>query len=350
MSMEKRVGFCCKWIDHEGQINGIPEGAPARALNTRSTTLTWMNANKAKHQADIKLKSIVQHNLKSVELLVERVGQREPIYRMVRIGSDVLPFYTEPYWRTFYRQPGIVRILEDGFERIGKLARHYGVRLSFHPGEFTVLASHRPDVVERSIDEMEYHGDMIHMMGYGKDFQDIKMNVHIAGQLGAQGIIDIIPRLTPIVQNTMTIENSETNWGIEESLKLVDHCALVLDIHHHWVKTGEFIQPDDPRVSRIVDSWRGVRPVIHFSSPREDVLVDHDPDVLPDHAALIAMDGMNRMKLRSHSDYFWNNRLNEWAWSFSDQFDIQLECKAKNLAQVKFVENLLIPNSSQTIM
>jgi len=347
MSMEKRVGFCCKWIDHDGQINGIPEGAAARALSTRGTTLTWMNANKAKHQADIKLKSIVEHNLKSVELLVERVGQREPIYRMVRIGSDVLPFYTVPEWRSFYHKPGIVRILEDGFERIGKLARQYGVRLSFHPGEFTVLASHRPDVVRRSIDEMEYHGDMIHMMGYGRDFQDIKMNVHIAGQLGAQGIIDVIPHLTPIVQNTMTIENSETNWGIEESLKLVDHCALVLDIHHHWVKTGEFIQPDDTRVSRVIDSWRGARrPVIHFSSPREDVLVDHDPNVLPDHATLLAMDGINRTKLRAHSDYYWNNALNEWAWSFSDQFDIQCESKAKNLSQTKFVESLLIPTGA----
>ena len=31
-------------------------------------------------------------------------------------------------------------------------------------------------------------------------------------------------------------------WGLESSLELEKHCALVLDIHHHWVRTGEYIQ------------------------------------------------------------------------------------------------------------
>lgn len=337
-----RVGFCCKWIDHEGQINGIGPKDDAKLINTRTVTKTWLDNNNKRSKADLRLWEVVQHNLRSVELLVERVSQRDPIYRMVRIGSDVLPLYTEPYWRSFYRRPGVRRLLEDSFERIGNLARANGVRLSFHPGEFTVLASHRPDVAERSIDEMEYHADMIYMMGYGNTFQDFKCNVHISGQLGAQGIIDILPRLSDVVRNSMTIENSEMNWGIDESLKLVDHCALVLDIHHHWVKTGEYIDPDDSRVRRIVESWRGVRPVIHFSSPREDVLVGHDPTIRPQHSDLLAR-GFSRTKLRAHSDFYWNSALNEWAWTFADEFDIQLESKAKNLAQVRFVESLLIP-------
>ena len=43
---------------------------------------------------------------------------------------------------------------------------------------------------------------------YGKTFQDFKINVHISGRRGPQGIIDILPRLTPEARNTLTIEPS----------------------------------------------------------------------------------------------------------------------------------------------
>jgi len=337
--VKKRVGFCCKWIDHDGQINGIGPKDDARALSTRSLTLTWMNNNLG-HTADMKLIEVLEHNLRSVELLLERVAARDDIYHMVRLGSDLLPLYSLPYWREVYRRPGILPKIEDGFGRIGDFAREHDIRLSFHPGEFTVLASHRPDVVQRSIDEMEYHADMVYWMGY-TDPLDVKINVHIAGQMGARGIIEALPYLSRTARENITIENSEMNWGIEESLKLEHHVPLVLDIHHHWVKTGEYIEPDDPRVLRIVDSWKGKRPVIHYSLPREDVLIGHDPYVAPDFVELIKQ-GFNKPKLRAHSDYYWNQASNQWAWRFHDDFDIQLESKAKNLSQERFVKERLL--------
>jgi UV DNA damage endonuclease len=111
----------------------------------------------------------------------------------------------------------------------------------------------------------------------------------------------------------------------------MNDCALVLDIHHHWIRTGEYIQPNDDRVKRIIDSWRGVRPTMHYSVSREDVLVGHDPNVLPDHAALLAA-GYKKQKMRAHSDFYWNKPCNEWALSFWDQFDIMCESKGKNIS------------------
>ena len=66
-------------------------------------------------------------------------------------------------------------------------------------------------------------------------------------------------------RNSITIENDEFSWGIEASLELEKHLALVLDIHHHWIKNEEYIQINDDRISRIINSWRGVRPTIHYS-------------------------------------------------------------------------------------
>jgi UV DNA damage repair endonuclease len=121
-------------------------------------------------------------------------------------------------------------------------------------------------------------------------------------------------------------------------LELQKHLALVLDIHHHWVKTGEYIQPTDDRFLRIIDSWRGVRPVIHYSVSREDILVDHDINTLPNMEKLLEQ-GYKKQKLRAHSDYMWNNAVNDWALSFRDYADIMVESKAKNLASIKLFES-----------
>jgi hypothetical protein len=70
---------------------------------------------------------------------------------------------------------------------------------------------------------------------------------------------------------------------------------------------------------------------MHFSTSREDILVDHDPRVRPDLAELLAR-GYKKQKLRAHSDFCWNSAVNDWALGFRDQFDIQVEAKGKNLA------------------
>jgi UV DNA damage repair endonuclease len=146
-------------------------------------------------------------------------------------------------------------------------------------------------------------------------------------------------RLSPEARNCLTIENAEFTWGLDASLELVDTCALVLDIHHHWINSGEYIEPTDDRFKRVCDSWRGVRPVIHLSTSREDVIVDHDASVRPDLKQLKAM-GFTSAKLRAHSDYCWNQSVNTWALTFSPHADIMVEAKQKNLASTQLVQQL----------
>jgi UV DNA damage repair endonuclease len=270
-------------------------------------------------------------NIESVRKLVEKVGTLDENLRMVRLGSDILPVYTQSDWSWFWRLPDIRAYCERAFGAVGTLARKRGVRLSFHPGQFTVLASESDDIVNRSIEEFEYHADMARWMGYGRTFQDFKINVHISGRRGPQGIKAVIPRLSPEARNCITIENDEISWGIDSSLELVDDLALVLDIHHHWIHTGEYINENDDRVKRIIDSWRGVRPVIHYSVSREDLLTGHSGSQRPALFPLMET-GYKKGKLRAHSDFYWNTAVNEWALSFLDQFDIMAESKAKNLA------------------
>lgn len=336
--MIKKIGFACKWIDHPHQVDGIKPKDDCKQYNTGTTTITWLK-RQTLEVAEQKLWDLMVQNLEATRKLVERVGQLEESLRMVRISSDLLPAYTEPSWSYFWQRPDVKEYCHRIFSSIGDHARSRGVRLSFHPGQFCVLASETPDIVDRSIEEFEYHVDMARYMGYGQTFQDFKINVHIAGRRGPQGIKDVMKRLSPEARNMLTIENDEISWGIEHSLELVDTCALVLDIHHHWIKTGEYIENTDDRIKKICDSWRGVRPVIHYSVSREDVLVGHSGHERPALGPLMES-GHKKGKLRAHSDFYWNNAVNSWAVTHSTWADIMCESKGKNLASFKLRELL----------
>ena len=326
----KKIGFACKWIDHAGQVDGIKPKDDAKKYNTGSTTVAWLN-RQSKEVAEQKLYDLMVGNIESARKLVEKVGTLDENLRMVRLGSDILPVYTQRDWSWFWRTSDIRAYLAREFRTVGDAARKNGVRLSFHPGQFTVLASDNPDIVDRSIEEFEYHADMARWMGYGRTFQDFKINVHISGRAGPAGIKAAIPRLSPEARNCLTIENDEISWGIDSSLELANDCALVLDIHHHYIHTGEYIENNDDRIKRIIDSWRGVRPACHYSVSREDLLTGHSPTQLPNLQTLLES-GYKKGKLRAHSDFYWNTAVNEWALSFLDQFDIMAESKGKNLA------------------
>jgi len=256
---------------------------------------------------------------------------------MVRLSSDILPVYTQSDWSYFWRQPDVINYCETAFAKIGAMAKSRSVRLSFHPGQFTVLASDNPNIVNRSIEEFEYHTNMIRWMGYGRKFQDMKCNVHISGKQGPEGIKRVIPRLSQEARNCLTIENDEISWGLDASLELVDTCALVLDIHHHFIKTGEHIEPTDERFKRVQDSWRGVRPVIHYSVSREELLGDHNANTKP-NLDLLLESGHKKAKLRAHSDFYWNSAVTDWALTFLESADIMCESKAKNLASFQVAD------------
>lgn len=325
-----RVGFACK-IQSAADV-GIPE------LAIKATTITWLN-NQTRDKAVEKLWTLLKANCQALYKQVEWVSRQPHNLRMFRISSDVLTAYTHDDWMWWYFEPDVVAYLETHLAKVGALARQHDVRLSFHPGQFCVLASENPDVVERSILEFEYHADLVRYMGFGLEFQDFKCNVHVGGKLGPNGIKAAMRRLSPVARNILTIENAEFTWGIEASLELVDTCALVLDIHHHWIASGEYIMPEDSRVQQLWESWRGVRPVVHYSVSREDVLPDHDSCMLPS-AVVLKLQGHTKAKLRAHSDYYWNHMCNDWAADFLPYADIMCESKQKNISAHQFAKGI----------
>ena len=310
----------------------------------KATTVAWLN-RQTQNVAEDRLWEILHHNLSATKNMLTHVSTWDVALRQVRLGSDLLPMYTESNWRYFWQKLDVKQICETGFKQIGDFAKQHNIRLSFHPGQFCALASGDPGVVSRSIDDIEYHADMARWMGFGNHWHDhgFKINVHISGIAGPAGIIKALQVVSPEARNLITIENSEFSWGLDSSLELEKHVALVLDIHHHLLySNGEYILPTDTRWTRIIESWKGVRPVIHYSLSREDLMPTQDPDVLPDINRILDSKILNKAQLRAHSDSAWNRAQNNWALGFWSDADIMVEAKNKNLAAYELFQSTKI--------
>jgi UV DNA damage endonuclease len=335
--MQKRIGFACKYLHPDQTQHKKVLEELQRPLTERSTTVAWLN-RQTRDVAEQRLWDIMVHNAAAAKRLVEYVGTCVPELRMVRIGSNQLPCATHADWQYFWSRSDVVAYCEKHYGKVGDTARALDVRLSMHPGQFVVLASDNPEIVNRSIAEFEYHANLIRWMGYGQKFQDFKCNVHISGRQGPAGIKSALKRLSTEARNCITIENDENKWGISDSLELAKDLALVLDIHHDWCREGTYMSPDDDKFKRVIDSWRGVRPAIHYSASRIDVLHGHSDAVRPDMPALLAQ-GYKKGKLRAHSDFMWNHAVNDWALEFWPHADIMVESKMKNISCKQLYEH-----------
>ncbi|CAA2101704.1 UV DNA damage endonuclease [Methylobacterium bullatum] len=332
-----RLGFCCTFVldDDPASFKTLKAAREATLhMNLSHTTMSHLD-KLAPAARRAKLEGLARHNLGALERQIAWVAARPPLERLLRMASNVLPGYTHEVAREIYAEPEMVALVESGLARIGERAREGGVRLSFHPGPFCVIASRNPNAERNGISELEYHAELMAMMGYGGGWhpQGAHINIHVgARDPGIEGFRTSLPKLSQTARDLLTVENDENAFGLDTVLDLADRVPVVLDLHHHWVQSGgTYIEPDDSRIARIRDSWRGVRPIAHISLSREALLEGHDPDTLPDYAALIGA-GHKWRDIAAHSHLMGNRALNALVARHLAWADFEIEAKGKNLA------------------
>jgi UV damage endonuclease UvdE len=335
-----KIGFACKYMHEDRSLNKKEIELIEKDYNTKTTTLKWIKSVDEK-TAEEKLFSIISHNLESQIKMLLYIKTLPETLHMFRISSDLLPLYTHNSCKWFYKQKYIKDFLEKKFLEIGNLARKEKIRLSMHPGQFCVLASANENIVENSIEEFEYHADMIRMMGYGIKFQDFKCNIHISGQLGVDGMLKVYPRLSEVAKNTITIENEEKKYGVNSCIELYKKIPIVLDVHHCWIHEEDYISINDKRVEMILESWRGVRPTMHYSQSREELYFYGNNSKLEIKEILKKL---NKKDLYAHSDKMWNDWSNKYVLDFMNHFDIMFEAKHKNLSTIEFFNQYIKNN------
>lgn len=325
-----RIGWVCNWLSPD-----LPE-KEAKAFNLRDTTVSALLRLEPAARVE-KVLELVRHNAAALRRQVALTAALPPGQRAMRIASHVLPCHTHPGTRPIYGEPAVREAVEALFPPIGREAERGGVRLSTHPGQFCVLSSAREEVLRSSVDEVEYHTEIMRLLGLAGGWHRRGAHINIHGGARGPGIAAFragFARLSEAAKGLLTVENDEVAYGLDDLLPLGDTLPVVLDLHHHWVATGEYIGAEDPRIGAIRASWRGVRPMAHVSAPREEFAA-LCADALPDRAALLEA-GFTARDLRAHSARLWNGAHAAWARSHLGWTDLEVEAKDKNIASAAF--------------
>ena len=322
---QARIGFCCTYVSPTG------DEAEQRALNMRGPTVASIARAE---MPGARLEEIVRDNLDTLDRQIAHVAALPKLERLFRILSGFLIGWSHPaladVWTGDLRKE-----VERRLAAAGEAARAGDVRLSMHPAQHAILATVNDGALRNAMSDIEEHAEIFAMLGYGEGWHPHGASVNIHGGARSAGIEAVrtnLDLLSAAARNLITIENDEICFGLDDLLKVSDEVAIVLDFHHHWVfSRGEWLEPEDPRIADVIASWRGVRPLSHISVSREYLLERHDPDALPDFAALNAS-GLKASQLRGHSDRMWNRAVNRLVERHLAWTDVEVEAKAKNLA------------------
>lgn len=334
-----RIGWCCQFVPPDGDADR------ARRMNHGTVTIAALSRLDGARAVD-KLIEVVERNLSALALQLQELAAGPSHRRMLRIFSGLLPAYTHELGRPLYREPALRELVEIGLAEAGAFARANSIRLGFHPEQFCVLNSAAPATLANAVGELDFHAELMGMLGVpgGWHPEGASINIHCGARAGGiDGFLAGFDRLSSAAQDLLTVENDEMAFGLDDLLPLAERLPIVLDLHHHWIKSqGRYLDPDDPRIGLVRASWRGVRPLAHLSVSREDLLDGHDPEVRPDYAFLTGL-GLKPGALRAHSDRMWNRAVNRWAAGHLAWADLEIEAKAKNLAADDFERDVLPP-------
>lgn len=199
-------------------------------LNTRLKTCNLKNASLTH------LDSIIQSNLNSLDTMLE-YNIKNGI-KLLRISSDIIPFGSHPintsiWWETF----------DIKLKEIGCKAKANGIRLTMHPGQYTVLNSPSQDVVERAVKELQYHARFLDSMNLGPES---KMILHIGGVYGnkesaIERFIEQYRLLDDNIKDRLVIENDDKQYTISDVLSIgkSEGIPVVFDNLHNELNSDD---------------------------------------------------------------------------------------------------------------
>jgi UV DNA damage endonuclease len=193
---------------------------------------TDIRSCRADYATEEKLKAITAHNLESLERMI-KYNIRNDI-RLFRISSDLVPFGSSPvnrlpWWEIFGSQLAV----------IGEKLREGNIRVSMHPGQYTVLNSPDESVVRRAVLDLEYHAKVLDALNTDAE---CKIVLHVGGvygnkKLATERFVKNYNKINEDVKQRIVIENDDRSYTIEDVLQIGSYLQIpvVFDLLHHQV-------------------------------------------------------------------------------------------------------------------
>lgn len=210
--------------------------------------------------------------------------------RVFRLSSELFQHKTNPRVPDYTYDFAL-----NHLKLIGELARSYNHRLTFHPGQYNVLASPNPKAYQQTLCDLEYHADVLDLMGMGKDSV---MVIHGGGVYGDKEATlerwcENYRKLPEKIKRRLVLENCEKSYSIVDCLRISELTGipLVFDTHHFECykllhKTEEFLEARE-YIPLILDTWKasGIKPKFHVSEQGPGKIGHHSDyiDILPEY-------------------------------------------------------------------
>jgi UV DNA damage endonuclease len=275
----------------------------------------------------------------SIELLRDVFHYLDAIdVRLFRLSSQTAPYITHPTLPQFWHQ---LEKCRDELADLGALARRYDLRLSMHPGQYTLLNAADEAVYAASLRDLDYHAALLDALGLGPEH---KVITHVGGVYGdkAAAMGRFVARYEALpahIKARLVLENDETSYALPDVLAIHAQTGIpvVWDWLHHEVNNPDAI-PADEATRLAVATWpAGQSPKIHYSSQRRE----ERQVTRRDRATGAAVVGTAAPLGGQHADYIDAAEFARYLSTVSDlPFDIMLEAKAKDLALIKLRDEL----------
>lgn len=213
---------------------------------------------------EIRLSELIEHNLNVLEQTIDYNIEHNNSF--FRISSSLIPYgssslNTIPWWYVF----------AANFERIKKKIDGNNIRISCHPGQYTLLNSPNPNVIEASLKDLEYHAKLMMLLS---DNPNSKMVIHIGGVYGDKKsarerfISTANTKLSQEIKKRLIIENDDKLYTVEDVLIISKATGLpvVFDNLHHECNPSLSHLSSKEIVGECLKTWHShEKPKVHYS-------------------------------------------------------------------------------------
>ena len=255
--------------------------------------------------------------------------------RMYRVATALTPYASHPDLPRFHGQVGECA---EELAAIGTLVRERGIRLSSHPGQYTVLNSEDARVRDAAAAELEVQASLFDAMGLDEEAVVV---LHVGGAAGGKAaagerFLAGLDLLSERARARLVIENDDRSFGTTDVVELAGRAGLrvVWDALHHQCNNPDGLG-DVNALAAALGTWpEDVTPKIHYSSPRLD---------LEERKVKRGRRVERRLvlpQLRAHADLVEPFGFEQFIRAAGRDFDVMLEAKAKDLALLRLREQL----------
>jgi UV DNA damage endonuclease len=272
--------------------------------------LTTSGTFRLANLTDARVEETIRRNIDSLQKIL--MWNVENDIKLFRIGSSFIPFASHPNFTFPWKEA-----FKTELQEINKYVKENDLRLSMHPGQYTVLNSPTEKIVNDSIAELEWQAELLHIL----DPESGIMVLHVGGVYGDKEaamnrFIRNFDRLSPIAQHYLALENDDKSYTLDDVLHICQavKIPLVFDIFHHQCNyTGENWRENlIPKLEMAMKTWYERIPKLHISSQKPGTKTSHS-DLITQQDFDTLLEIMDEIQTHEYFDLMVEAKLKEQA-------------------------------------